>query len=297
MIRRFLVPLDGSPFSEGALPVAIDLAKRVTGGEVHLAFVYEPVIDAQGVPPVDPTYGKVIQDGYRTLLDEVIARHRTEGVALSGEVLVGPVVHLLADHAKELAADLIVLTSHGRGGLSRFWLGSTAEGLARHAEVPILLLRPEEHRGITHLDARHVLVPLNGTGFGEAVLDIACSVAGTEGTTYHLVHVIPPVPTLLSAASTTHDKQIFGARATVAKEYLRTMAERLRTRGAAVETELLTGEHVGGRLLAYLDEKPFDLVAMATHGRHGVGRVLIGSVADKILRGTHIPLLLFRPAH
>lgn len=296
MFRRFLVPVDGSPFSELAIPVALDLAAREgPGAEVHLALVYEPILDVQGVPPIDPTYGKSILAGYEEVMADLVARTGTDSLTPRAEVLIGPVVTTLTDHAKMVKADLMILTSHGRGGLNRLWLGSTAEGLARHSEVPVLLLRPDEDVPPGLPPIRSVLIPLDASGFGKEIVECAVRLAGVEGVTYHLVHVIQKIPVVLSAASLDHDVELYQARRTLAQDFLDGVASGLRARGATVTAEVRASNAVAKELLTMVEEGDYDLIAMATHGRGGIGRMVIGSVADKILRGTRVPLLLHRP--
>lgn len=297
MFRRFLVPVDGSPFSELAIPVALDLAARGgPGAEVHLALVYEPILDVQGVPPIDPTYGRSILAGYEEVMADLVSRTGTDRVTPKAEVLIGPVAATLTDHAKKVKADLMILTSHGRGGLNRLWLGSTAEALARHAEVPVLLLRPDEDVPPGLPPIRSVLIPLDASGFGKEIVECAVRLAGVEGVTYHLVHVVQKIPVVLSAASMDHDVELFKARRTLARDFLDGVADGLRAQGATVQPEVRASNSVAKELLAMVEEGDYDLIAMATHGRGGIGRMVIGSVADKILRGTRVPLLLHRPA-
>ena len=297
MFRRFLVPVDGSPFSELAIPVAIDLATREGhGAEVHLVLVYEPILDVQGVPPIDPTYGRSILAGYDEMMADLVSRTRTDRITPKGEVLIGPVVTTLLDHAAKVQASLIVLTSHGRGGLNRLWLGSTAEGLARRSEIPVLLLRPEDDVPPGLPPIRTVLIPLDASGFGKEIVECAVRLAGVEGVTYHLVHVVPRIPVVLSAASLDHDVELYQARRTLALDFLDSVATGLRARGATARTEVRASNAVAKELLTMVEEGEYDLIAMATHGRGGIGRMVIGSVADKILRGTRVPLLLHRPA-
>lgn len=296
MFRHLLVPLDGSPFSELAVPVACAIVKRVpVGGDIRLAIVSEPLPEVQGTPSVDPGFGVAMQSAYSRYLEEVLERARAQGVPVTGEVLVGPVAQTLAGYIKQHHVHLVVLTTHGRGGWSRLWLGSTATGLARHAPAPLLLLRPGEDGTLPPFAPKRVLIPLDGTGFGEEMLACAVALAGTEGVEYRLVQAIPAVPTILAAASASHDQTLFTARETLAQDYLAQMAARLHALGATCSRDVLAAESVGARLVRYLEEGGYDLVVMATHGRGGIGRFLIGSVTDKILRASRVPMLIHGP--
>lgn len=294
MFRRIFVPLDGSPFSMTAVPVAIDRARRA-GGSVHLAIVTEPPPQAPGEPPLDPSFLRAMHADHRRFLDRVLAREGNHGIPVTGEVLEGPAVSTLLAAIRAHSSGLVVMASHGRGGFSRFWLGSTALGLVRGSPAPILLLRLAEGAAAP-FRPRRVLLPLDGTGFGDEVIWQALALAGTEEVEYLLVRVIAAVPAVLSAALPLHDEARHARREHEAADYLAGVRASLESRGATVRTEILDGEAPGPRLVEFIESEQPDLVAMATHGRSAVGRLLLGSVADKVVRGTGVPVLLQGPA-
>ncbi|HUG28274.1 MAG TPA: universal stress protein, partial [Gemmatimonadales bacterium] len=232
----------------------------------------------------------------RRYLDDLLAREAGKGVKLSSELLDGPVVDMLADAIRAHGSDLVVLATHGRGGFSRFWLGSTATGLIRQSPAPLLLLRPGEGELLLPLRPKRVLVPVDGSGFGDAIIQDALTLGGTEEVEYHVVQVIPPVPVVLSAALPERDRKHFGEREAAAVDNLATVKEGFATRGATCVASILVAENVSEELMAYADREGCDLIAMGTHGRSGVGRLLIGSVADKVIRGSRVPMLLRGPA-
>lgn len=296
MFRRLFVPLDGSPFAASVIPLALDLARRA-GGEVRFVVVTPPMPPATGVaPPFDPSIEVTLRADNRRYLDEVLAREGQKGVRVSGDALDGPVVDTLAEAIREHGSDLVVIATHGRGGFSRFWLGSTATGLIRQSPAPLLLLRPAEGEGLLPIRLRRVLVPVDGSGFGEEVVWDALALGGTQEVEYHLVQVIPPIPVVLSAASPERDRRIFGEREAAALAYLATLREAFRARGAVCEAKVLVGENVAQEIMGYAEAEGCSLIAMGTHGRGGVGRLLIGSVADKVIRGSRLPLLLRGPS-
>lgn len=296
MFRRLLVPLDGSPFAASVIPLAIDLARRANG-EVRFVVVTPPLPPAHGsMPPLDPNFEMALRADNRRYLDEVMGRESGGSVAVSGEVLDGPVVETLVDAMQAHGSDLVVLASHGRGGFSRFWLGSTATSLIRQSPVPLLLLRPDEGEDLRLLHPKRILVPQDGSGFGDEILWDALALGGTDGVEYHVVQVIAPVPLVLSAASPERDRRNFAEREAAATEYLASVREGVTARGASCVSRVLVGEKVAPEIIGYADGEGCDLIAMRTHGRGGVGRLVIGSVADKIIRGTRVPLLLRGPA-
>lgn len=295
MFRHLFVPLDGSPFAASVIPLARDLARRA-GGEVRFAVVTPPFPPPVATtPPIDPELEATLRVQNRRYLDAVLAREAGHGVPVSGEALEGPVVDTLADAIRDHGSDLVVLATHGRGGLSRVWLGSTATGLIRQAPAPLLLLRPGEGEGLAPLRPRRVLVPVEANGFGEQIIWDALALAGVEGVEYHVIQVIPPVPVLLSGASPERDQRVFGERQAAAAGHLATIKDAFTSRGAACVASVRVSDQVAREIMAYAEAEQCDLIAMATHGRGGVGRLFIGSVADKVIRGCQRPLLLRGP--
>lgn len=294
MFRRIFVPLDGSPFSASAIPVALEIARR-SAGAVHFAIVTEPMPQAPGEPPLDPSFQQAVHADHRRYLDGILASERGHGIEITGEVLEGPAVGTLLAAIRAHSSNLIVMASHGRGGFSRFWLGSTATALVRNCPAPVLLLRPAQGQA-GPLHPRRVLLPFDGTGFGDEVVAQALALAGTEGVEYLAVRVIPAVPVVLSAASMDHDRAHFAELEREAFQYLEGIRSALEARGARCRTAVLNGPNPGRRLVEYIEEEHPDLVAMATHGRSGIGRLLLGSVADKVVRGTGVAVLLHGPS-
>jgi nucleotide-binding universal stress UspA family protein len=302
MIRNILLPLDGSPFSEHALPMAVDLAVR-SGARLHLVQVHEPPatqVYPDGLPVYDERWdGAMRAQSEEYLRSQAQACMEKAGISPVTELLDGSVTQALCAYAAEVGTDLIIMTTHGRGGISRAWVGSVADSLVRRAAVPILLIRPKEQelawdrRG----EERHILVPLDGSELSEGILDPAMTVGGMLGARYTLLRVVLPVPFVA-------DPQVAGVafaeggaeqsrRSALA--YLEEVASRLRARGATVNVETVFHTVPALGILDFAATHAVDMVAMATHGRGGWSRVALGSVADKVMRGTMMPVMLFRP--
>jgi nucleotide-binding universal stress UspA family protein len=296
MFRRLLVALDGSPFAASVVPLTLDLARRADGEVRFVVVTPPPPVSDGSVTVLNPSLAPSMHLENRRYLDDLLAREAGKGVKLSSELLDGPVVDMLADAIRAHDSDLVVLATHGRGGFSRFWLGSTATGLIRQSPAPLLLLRPGEGELLPPLRPKRVLVPVDGSGFGDAIIWDALAFGGTEDVEYHVIQVIPPVPVVLSAASPERDRKSFGEREAAAVDFLATVKDEFATRGAACVTSVLAAENVSEEIMAYADREGCDLIAMGTHGRSGVGRLLIGSVADKVIRGSRVPMLLRGPA-
>jgi nucleotide-binding universal stress UspA family protein len=310
MYRSILVPLDGSKFGEHALPYALKIALR-TGARLQLAHVHVPLapVIGEGVVAYDIRLDEELQKNEAAYLDSLMPR-----LAASAPVPTTPVL-LEGEIADELEArvassdvDLIVMTTHGRGALARSWLGSVADQLVRRASVPILLIRPHEAmRDLAYEPPlQHVLVPLDGSELAEQILEPATALTAFWEADFTLVRVIKPAvlgnyvmgekpPEKLGEAMLADLEKIHDAERRQAERYLETLAERLRKRSLSVQTRVFVHEQPAVAILDEVKSGHIDLVALATHARSGLPRLFLGSVADKILRGTAVPILVQRP--
>jgi nucleotide-binding universal stress UspA family protein len=301
MPSPILVPLDGSTFSEQALPTAAQLARR-TGAPLHIVQVHEAAASyapPDGVPVYDHRWDAALRVQEEEYLHGVAARCMEQvGVAPRTELLDGPVSAALAAYVTALDVELIVMTTHGRGGISRAWVGSVADALVRRAAVPVLLIRSrsEELRWDSAPQVRKILIPLDGSELSEGIIEPAVGLGKLTGATYALLRVVLPVPfvspggmapavfTQAGAAESTAD----------AAAYLDRVAAPLRARGLHVETETLVHAIPAVAVLDYAATHGCDGIAMATHGRGGWSRLALGSVADRVMRATLLPVLLYR---
>jgi nucleotide-binding universal stress UspA family protein len=207
---------------------------------------------------------------------------------------------MLASYGATANTDLIVMTTHGRGGLARFWLGSVADSLLRWSTAPILLLRPDDG---TPDPARprtiqRILIPLDGSAQSEAMVEHAVALGQLMQSEYTLLRVVAPFVLGASAPFTTptdFDPDRTMRRQAEAQHDLDTVARRLQAAGATVRTRVLITEQVAAAILEEASQHGIDLIAMSTHGRSGLARLLIGSVADKVLRGAERAVLVYRP--
>lgn len=298
MYRQIMVPLDGSRFAESALPVALSLSRR-TGAPLHLVTVQEPI----------PSFAydeweTAAEEWSRDYLDNVRER---AGPHAGGEVtvslLTGHVVEVLEQEAVRRSADLVVMATHGRGALSRAWLGSVTDGFLQHAERPVLLVRPEEEaKPELETDVRfgRILVPLDGSDLSESVLEHAVAFGKLFDAAYHLTRIVP-YPMQFNSPYLPHtvqlNQQFVDEARDAAGKYLEARAENLRGRSLAADTSVVVVAQAGHGILAEADEAECDLIAMATHGRSGLTRVLLGSTTDKVLRASPLPILLYRPTN
>ncbi|HEU5169919.1 MAG TPA: universal stress protein [Gemmatimonadales bacterium] len=292
-----LVPLDGSALAEEALPIAATLARR-RHARLHLVSVQIPFFPlGSGLEVADLTEKaeQAIHEGIRQHLCTVAQRIAASyGVTVTSAVLDGAPAPRLAEYARSNGISLIVMTTHGRSGFSRFWLGSVADQLLRRATVPVLLLRGDERRGLGTFQS--VLVALDGAPDTEAVLEPAAAVATPmEGAEWTLLRVVePPAPIVTPAGvyPAYVAPELLEQQQRDATAYLETVAGRLRARGLRVTTRVLLGGAVAEQIVEFAREQRSDLIAVGTRGAHGMERLLVGSVADKVIRGAGQPVLV-----
>ena len=300
MYRSIIVPLDGSAFGEQALPLARSLA-QATGADLHLAHVHviSVPMSMDAIPVFDEQQdarNRTYEHQYLANLAERLANDRE--VRVTTAVLDGPIAEAIQDYAAACGADLIVLTTHGRGAFSRFWLGSVADTLVRHAALPIMLVRPHE---ITPDPAQRpalnkILVPLDGSVLSEQIVPQAIALGIPTQASYTLLQVVEATISGFGAEvySARWDEDWLARACAQAQRYLDQVATRLRAEGLQVRTVITSGQPAQA-ILEYMRTNPVDVVALATHGRGGVQRLLLGSVADKVVRGANVPILLQRP--
>ena len=302
MFKTILVPLDRSTLAEQALGPAASLA-RAGGGAVSLVLAhrmhnYDGFLDSSSwIDAKDPEETIYI----RATADELA---RGAGITVSGVVQTGLPDEVICRRAHEVNADLIVMTSHGRTGLSRAWLGSVADAVVRNASVPVLMLRATERvTGRPH-DTRlfhRILVPVDGSTTSSAIVGTAADMAKATGGSLVLARVIIPVPLFVfDAGMPAYPTSVIDPEATqqladLARQDMTTLAQRIEQEyGVTVETVVEIADRAAACILDLAKAKGADLVAMTTHGR-GASRLVIGSVTDKVLRGANLPLLLFHP--
>jgi nucleotide-binding universal stress UspA family protein len=244
---------------------------------------------------VDPELEQELRDQTSEYLNSTAeALGTTHGLEVSYAVLDGSPAQALADHARAKRVGLMVMTTHGHSGLNRLWLGSVADRLLRWVKVPVLLLRPKD--GSLQTEFRHTIVALDGLSEGERVLDPAIEVGSLcRDCRFTLVQVVePPVPLITRMAMhpakmRPHWREL---QENCARSYLERVATRLRQRGLRVATQMISARGVGEQILGLAHAISADLIVVGTHGARGVERMLLGSVADKVIRGASQAVLV-----
>lgn len=304
MYKSILVPFDGSAHSAHALPVAAALAQRCNAA-VQLVIVHDPSAYIPFVPGevAIPVYDQALVQSQREqdqqLLDAAVGQLAQQGVACSGVLLEGTIVEALAELVQRTHPDLVVMTTHGRSGFERLRLGSVASAFLTRSTAPVLLVRgagSESAADGSALPSGMLCCTLDGSPFAEAVLPHARTFAELTGMTMHLVAV--SVPHAISMAPFGTEALLADDNALEAEEhgredYLKRVAA---TCPPGTTYEAKTDMSVTRALLDSAEHHPVGAIAMATHGRGGFKRFMLGSVVDEVIRHAHVPLLVYRPS-
>jgi nucleotide-binding universal stress UspA family protein len=300
MFRSLLVPLDGSSFGEHALPLALSIARRAKA-RLELVHVHTPLSSPEINLPAFAADDRRARERARDYLDGLVRRLSTcPPVEVRTHLEEGRAVDALCEFAASRSIDLVVLTTHGRGPLSRLWFGSVATELVQRAPAPLLLVRPSEERADVAAEPvpRRFLIPLDGSEFAEQILPLAATLGALTGADYRLLRVVSPV--LMGGWETPSESQPALGRSVSdlleieAKDYLAKVIARWPALSAA-QRQVTVDWPPTAAILADADAHAIDVIALATHGRGGLTSLLLGSVADKIVRGSSTAVLLFRP--
>ncbi len=294
MFKKILVPLDGSDLAEQALPAAMALARQ-SHGEILLLRV-----------PVFETAVMLAFGGYGVMYpDQSLEHSRAEAreylkstqknsiapdVTCRALIVDGDVASAIVDVAKEENADLIVMSTHGYSGVTRWVMGSVAERVLGNASCPVFVVREADL-------PRHVMITLDGSEFAERALEPGLELAATFGAKVTLMSAVREVnATMLKEMNTIENGM--GQRwqddtAKDVEEYLRQVAKRYH-RDDLTLTTATTIEPAATSILDYAEVHQVDLLVMATHGRTGLLRWVYGSVTEKVLHGAKRSMLIVR---
>ncbi len=307
MYTRILAPLDGSELSEQVLPHAQAFASGLS----------LPITLLTAIEPWHPSIGESLNpelhshetEEHRTrhaqhYLDFVATRMRGAGVAANTAIPRGDPAEAIVQNAAQEHGTLITMSSHGRSGLARWWMGSIADRVLHTADAPLLMIRSHQNPGAAQERAPEMLiVPVDGSGAAEQVLPHVAYLASTLGITVQLLQitiseaeyyqamsmglrVLPPqLPSFQSLSSRIdHD----------ARSYIGCIRDRLMQQGVQrVEAQIMQGSPADC-IVEMATANPNSLVAMTTHGRSGMGRMILGSVAERVVRQSGGPVLLIR---
>lgn len=294
MYHTILVPLDGSSLAECALPNAERLA-RAAGARMLLV----RATTARGVPGGDPAeaQARAVRQA-ESYLAEIADQLGGPGVVETA-VFYGDPAEAILTEVNLRHADLVVMATHSRVGLDRLVYGSVAEAIMSHSPVPVLLVRAGLPAPGSFGDQPRILVPLDGSAFAEEALAVARELAERIGGELLLVQsVVPPLhgqTTPDGRIISTVDQELAALRADV-HDYLQHVAQRLAadTDGRPISIEVRVGPPVE-TIVEAAREREAAIVVMATHGRTGLARLLLGSVAAGVVHAGDRAVVLVRP--
>lgn len=293
-----LLPLDGSELAERAVPAAAALARNF-GATIQLlqAVPTRPTLslisDPIGVDWVQAPDEAAVQ----AHLEWLAAPLRESGLDVTTKATAGEPGTEILTAATSQSADLIVMSTHGRSGLSRAMLGSVATHVLKSATVPVVLLRIGATPPIVKKWPRTILVALDGSAIAETVLPTINRLARLTGAEVTLLQSAAEASVTLPMSATMLEEieQISRENRFEVGVYLSGIVDRLTQEGIRTRKIVAQGDPAAQiRHTAKVGD--FDLIAMATHGRTGVARWLFGSVADQVVRTTDEPVLLIGPA-
>lgn len=302
MYRTILVPYDGSAPSARALPLAAAIARH-TGASVRVAIVHDPSAYIPFVPGEVsiPVYDQELVSTHRQhdqkVLDGAVEQLRSAGVNASGALLEGTIVEALEEHAQQASVDLTVMGTHGRSGFERLRLGSVATAFLTRATMPVLLVpgTGEQDQSTGEALAGDVLIcPLDGSPFSESMLPHARTFAAALELRMHLIgvavpHAIPMAP--FGAEALLADSEALEAETSGREDYLSRVAADC---PAGTTWSAVHDMSVARAVEDAARDQRAGAIAMATHGRGGFKRLVLGSVTDEVLRATTIPTLVYR---
>jgi nucleotide-binding universal stress UspA family protein len=311
MTTTVLVPLDGSDKDERALPAAAALAD-LTDGALHLIRVLEPPDDtlvprarALGIADVMHEEREGMERSVRGTAERLAAvtRHRVSAEVADG----ADVAATLLRRADERNADVVVMATRAAGALGRALRGSVADRVVRQSPRPVVLVPPgADDTSGKRIELRRVLIPLDGSALSLNAIDHLLALPHGDGLEYVLLEVIPPAATIIAA---TPDAPAWAATLATAEAYLgstdigqvraaaeqrlNTVADRLRARGAkVVDVRVVEATDPAAAIAAAVRADLADFIAMSTHGSSGFKRMVLGSVAEKVVRESDVPVLL-----
>jgi nucleotide-binding universal stress UspA family protein len=305
MFKQILVPLDGSTRAEQALLVAARIARAANGSIVLMRVANFPMDYGGGYTQTPLLTEQVIEtelDNVDDYLKKIATSDALAGISIKTEAMFGQPLQDILAVVESRRVDLVVICSHGRTGLKRWALGSIAQALAHQSPVPLLVLREGGQVSAIGSGARTypvcALVALDGSPFAETALipaaNLVAALAAPDQGVLHLAQVVTHV------GDEAQQK---------AKKYITDVAEQLQQKlkklNLSITWSLLRDRDIAGAIVDLTEHSEVkttaeqiygcDLIAMSTHGRGGLERLMMGSITERVLHATKLPMLIVRP--
>jgi nucleotide-binding universal stress UspA family protein len=321
MYKRILVPLDGSTRAERSIPVAAHIARATDGTVVlvqiaNLPFTYSPYVGSATY--ADEAIESTLSEVER-YLNSIANSELLAGIKTITQAVFGTAAPEILATANSYNVDLIVMTSHGNTGMKRWMLGSVAQKIARCSAMPVLVLHEKGPYPVgPRLDTRplRVLVPLDGSSLAKAAIEpaaqLAVAIAAPGEGSLHLMRVVkPPTTAELRAASDQESiKSLEENRLHKAKTYLNSIKDQLHDSPLAqlklsITWSVAVAQDVAHAIIQMAENGEdakgagafgrCDIIAIATHGRGGLQHWVLGSITERVLGATKLPILVVRP--
>lgn len=313
MFKHILVPLDGSSESEKAVRIAASLGMVFKARLTLMAVVDAPQApeearsQAPGPRPPTPEGGEALEkvrleadearQGYANYLRQIEARLKDAGAQVSSQVEEGRPAEEIERVARDRGVDLIVMLSRRDPSLARGILGSVTDRVLRLGTVPVLVAHPETVVTGDGWGIKHVLAPLDLSQLSSRAVPVAIALGKAFKAELRFLRVTPQVlyPGLAMGLPYPANVQLGGALRDEAVKSLEAVIDQARKQGVAATGDAATGSPAS--VIIQVAEGLGDcLVVMSTHGLGGFQRMVLGSVTDKVVRGTRRPVLVIPPA-
>lgn len=300
MYRVIMVPVDGSAFSREAVFQGVRLARK-NGAQLRLVRVASipGLVGGPETIGLENTARMSERDAMLAHLYRLAAECRANSaVDVTADVEDGPVADALRGHAMRHQVDLIVMATHARRGMARVWLGSVTDRLIRETGIPVLIVRPPSLATelIDGACYRRIIVPLDGSVLAEQCLASAIGLAESEHAELTLLRIVLaandiPRGELHSTIGPARARDVDEA-----EKYLSGMQVRLAGHQLRVRSAVVVAQDIPSAIIGFAQANDGDLITIATHGRGGIARAVLGSVADRVMSEGVLSVLVFHPA-
>lgn len=293
MFDHIVVPLDGSELSEAALAYVIPLAVRLNSKVVLLHVDGDPYIDMFGGVTTAPSFRT--QTSMSNYLSAIAERLQSEGLQCETHREAGAAAAVILNYVEEHQPDLIVLSTHGRSGVRRMIVGSVTTAILPRAQTPVLVVHPREGEETLDTSFENLVIPLDMSERSEDVLPIAGELAGALNLDSTLITCIPSAAQVFSGSvydMHSYPDDLIQQAQQAADEYIQSAADAFaREYALEAQWESLEGG-AASKIVEYAQTQPNSLIAMCTQGRTGLGRWVLGSVTDAVIRTGNTPVLV-----
>jgi nucleotide-binding universal stress UspA family protein len=300
MYRVIMVPIDGSAFSREALFQGLRLARK-TGAQLRLVRVASSSIVSGGPDAfaAESAAWPIERDDLRTQLQRLAVECRSNSqVEVTATVEEGPIADALRGHALRHGVDLIIMATHARRGMTRAFLGGVTDQLIRETGIPVLVVRPPS-LATELVDGpcyKRIVVPLDGSALAERSLEPALALAEAEHAQVTLLRIVTPPKGWPRPETGLPMPSRRAPGLDEAERYLAKVRMALAERGLRIHSAVVVADDIARAIVGFAQASDEDLIAIATHGRGGIRRAVLGSVADCVMSEGLLSVLAVHPS-